>query len=69
MLDLTFDEKEQVIESLKEAIPKMTRRQLECWILCQLGFTQEESAIILDLNSKSTVNEHLGNLWDILDKN
>lgn len=67
MLDLTLEEKEQLIETLRECIPKMTRRQIECWILCQLGFTQEESGIILDID-QANVSRNLGNLWDILDK-
>ena len=65
MLDLTLEEKEQVIEALKESIPKMTRRQMECWILYQLGFTQEESGIILGIDQR-TVSKHLGILWDNL---
>lgn len=68
MLDLTLEEKEQVMESLKENIPKMTKRQLECWILCQLGFTQEESGIILGI-AQHTVSEHLGKVFGIWDKN
>ena len=65
MLDLTPDEKEQIIEKLQEVIPMLTRRQLECWILCQLGFNQTESGIILGV-AQPTVSEHLGKLWDIL---
>ena len=67
MLGLSLEEKQEVISILKEKIPKMTRRQLECWILTNLGFTQEECGIILDIK-QHTICEHLGNLWDILDK-
>jgi hypothetical protein len=68
LIDLTLEEKEQVIESLKETIPKMTRRQLECLVLRQFGFTMEDSGIILGC-TKQNISLHLGNLWDIWDKN
>jgi len=66
MINLTLEEKQEVMDVLKEKIPKMTRRQLECWILTDLGFTQEESGIILDIRQQ-VVSEHLGNIWDIFD--
>ena len=67
MINLTLEEKQEVMGVLKEKIPKMTRRQLECWILTDLGFTQEECGIILDID-QANISRNLGNLWDILDK-
>ena len=67
MINLTLEEKQEVMGVLKEKIPKMTRRQLECWILTDLGFTQDESGIILDID-QANISRNLGNLWDILDK-
>jgi DNA-directed RNA polymerase specialized sigma24 family protein len=64
---LNTEEKEQLIDSLKDAIPKMTRRQIECWILCQLGFTQEESGVVLNC-TKQNINLHLASIWNIFEK-
>ena len=64
--NLDFEDRQIVMQVLKEKIPKMTRRQLECWILTDLGFTQDECGIILDIR-QHTVCEHLGNIWDIFD--
>ena len=65
LLDLTFEEKEQVMQSLKENIPKMTRRQIECWVLYQLGFNQEESGMILGID-QANVSRNLSNFFVIL---
>lgn len=68
MIDLNYEDRQTVMQELREKIPKMTRRQLECYMLALLGFTQDESAIILSIKQQ-VVSEHLGNLWDILGGN
>jgi len=52
---------------LSDALPKMTKRQLQCYILKILGFNQTQSGKVLGIDQR-TVSEHLGNVWDKIGK-
>jgi len=57
MEDLEYEDREIVIGVLHKAISKLTNRQLQCLLLCWLGFTQEEVGTMLNMTQQG-VNDH-----------
>lgn len=68
MEDLIYEDREIVLQILREAMVGLTDQQTRCLFLCWLGFTQKEVSGLLGI-SQPVVNQHfntaLSNIEDI----
>lgn len=64
---LHYENKEIFMQRLKDVLPRLTKRQLECLFLYFLGFTQQEIGFMMRVEHH-TVSEYLDRIWDILGK-
>lgn len=57
MGELDFEDREIALQVLAAASEQMTKRQVQCLLLCCQGYTQAEVAGVLGLD-RSTVTRH-----------
>lgn len=65
---LSAEEREYLLHKLKEVVPQLTKRQLECFALWALGFNQADVGFILGINQR-TVSDCVTIIWNRIIKN
>lgn len=64
---LHYENKEIFMQRLKDVLPRLTKRQLECLFLYFLGFTQQEIGFMMRMTQQA-VAKCLDAIWDTLDR-
>lgn len=64
---LHYENKEIFMQRLKDVLPRLTKRQLECLFLYFLGFTQQEIGFMMRVE-QHTVSEYLDRIWESFDE-
>jgi len=64
---LYYENKEIFMQRLKEVLPRLTKRQLECLFLYFLGFTQQEIGYMMRCDQRTT-SDYLDRIWSKFDE-